>query len=467
MKADLSRDTFNPIKHFLRVIQQQGRVEIDADPNEQAAILIRYLQTLATDLIGPFGGPKGNGGFLLAWVNGTLYVNPGRYYVDGVLCELEPGPEIKNSDVVNLLKQAGLSNFAVPYYAQPDRRIDANSDPLPEAAALVYLDAWEHHVTAIEDGSIREVALGGPDTSTRSKVLSQVKVTPPPEGLSVDSCAVVRRDWAKWEEFLQPPDRGRLAARDNKAQATNDPCITPPTAGYRGAENQLYRVEIRTSGVCRQAGGAAEIQPKVATFVWSRENGSVLSAWDVSSNRIVLADPGRDAKLGFAPGDWIELTDDAHELNGQRGTLVKITAVEDNVLTIDEASADGPIDSSMFADNPKIRRWDSDGALAVEIPATNKGWIHLEDGVEIMFSATDGEYHAGDYWLIPARILGGVEWPMEGENQALLPPRGITHRYAPLGILRTQAQPPTGATAPPPEESVLESCLCTFDPLCS
>src|SRR5207244_4641171 len=40
--------------------------------------------------------------------------------------------------------------------------------PLPEKQGLylVYLDVWRRHVTALEDGYIREVALGGPDHGT-------------------------------------------------------------------------------------------------------------------------------------------------------------------------------------------------------------------------------------------------------------------------------------------------------------
>jgi len=40
MKADLTRDTFNPAKHYSRVMMQQGRVAVDADWNEQASILL-------------------------------------------------------------------------------------------------------------------------------------------------------------------------------------------------------------------------------------------------------------------------------------------------------------------------------------------------------------------------------------------------------------------------------------------
>ncbi len=66
MKGDFTRNTFDPEKHFLRVLMQQGRVQLDSDWNEQASILLHYLQTLATDLIGPYAGPVGdNWGFAI------------------------------------------------------------------------------------------------------------------------------------------------------------------------------------------------------------------------------------------------------------------------------------------------------------------------------------------------------------------------------------------------------------------
>jgi hypothetical protein len=33
-RGDFTRDTFNPLKNFSRVLMQQGRVQLDADWNE-------------------------------------------------------------------------------------------------------------------------------------------------------------------------------------------------------------------------------------------------------------------------------------------------------------------------------------------------------------------------------------------------------------------------------------------------
>ena len=42
---------------------QQGRLQLDADLNEQTAIVLDYLRTLAVDFIGPFGGHVHRAGF--------------------------------------------------------------------------------------------------------------------------------------------------------------------------------------------------------------------------------------------------------------------------------------------------------------------------------------------------------------------------------------------------------------------
>ena len=96
MKADLSRTTFNRLKHFSRVVAQQGRVQLDADWNEQSSIMLYQLRRLAADVIGPAGGPAGNLGFGLDALDASIAsgtadfsIGAGHYYVDGILCELD------------------------------------------------------------------------------------------------------------------------------------------------------------------------------------------------------------------------------------------------------------------------------------------------------------------------------------------------------------------------------------------
>jgi Family of unknown function (DUF6519) len=172
MKGDFTRDTFDPKKHRLRVLQQQGRVELDSDFNEQVSILLHRMQGSIEDLIGPYGGPEHRCGFevRLAEEGNNFRLGEGVYYINGMLCQ--------NESEVSYTKQ--------PDY-EPGR--------LEHGTYLVYLEAWERHVTAIEDESIREVALGGADTSTRSEVVWQVKL------LDFDE-DVLEDEWS-WRDFWE------------------------------------------------------------------------------------------------------------------------------------------------------------------------------------------------------------------------------------------------------------------------
>ncbi|MBL0163881.1 MAG: hypothetical protein IPP82_09645 [Xanthomonadales bacterium] len=480
MKGDFSRVTFDPRNHFSQVLLQQGRVTLDADPNEQGAILLHTLRTLARDLFGPYGGPVDGLGFGLsvdtADATPALIVGAGRYYVDGILCESDGCDYIDQPHHVPRAADGNAAGDALRTWLD-DR---GNSDAL----FWIYLDVWERHVTAIEHPSIREVALGGPDTCSRVQVIWQVRAL---ERAQFESGLKQRIEYnekrlkqtqsaverARLEALLTRLREGmalleadvskacavpllalgrdnlpELAARIDPGQRLDDPCITSPESGYRGAENHLYRVEIHQGN----ANGAK------ATFKWSRDNGSVVTRWLAAAGERLTVANSRD----FSAGQWVELSNDEDDLLGRAGPLFRIASVDADQLTIEGTPA-WLVDAS----NPKLRRWDQvalgdvqlDGGAVpvVESSATDPAWIDLEDGIQIRFAA-DCEYRSGDYWLFPARVATGkVEWPLDASGDALpQPPSGIEHHYAPLGFIR---QSDNG------EGFDLQSCACTVYPL--
>jgi Family of unknown function (DUF6519) len=114
----------------------------------------------------------------------------------------------------------------------------------------------------------------------------------------------------------------------------DDVCVTPPASKDRGAENQLYRVEIHHGSRDDKGNPAGNIDI-AASFKWSRDNGSVATMWlGVEGSDIQVANA-----RGFAPGNWVELSDDTHELLGNPGTLVQLVKVEGNALSVDPATA--------------------------------------------------------------------------------------------------------------------------------
>jgi hypothetical protein len=479
MKGDFTRDTFDPVKHFTRVLMQQGRVQLDADWNEQVSILLHYLQALVEDLVGPYGGPEDimenpdepdpkkrkiaqkRCGFDIALdsSDGTrdLKIGEGRYYVDGILCENKTWIDAKGRQ-------------RPTYYTQPDYPRDPMLNALPTGNFLVYLDVWERMLTSCEDGSIREVALGGPDTAARAKVVWQVKTWDTmPDGANIPKAPGAGKtweDWLKdpwpdWVETWQAPQRGLLKAKAKEDNSQNiDACAVPPDARYRGTGNQLYRVEIHT-------GGTPGENP---TFKWSRENGAVIiPIRKLEGAKAYLDHLGRDDRFGLKIGDWVEVVDDtiaSHVEPNKPGALAQVDQIDPLDMTV-ILKAPKDVTLPTYAENapghPLLRRWDHvqretteadepkpapDGALLIE----QNQWLMLEDGIQVYFAAPEKgahQYRTGDYWLIPARTAtGDVEWPKETDDQGqvimdsegrpiqkALPPHGVEHHYAPLWIV--------------------------------
>jgi len=467
VKGDFSRLTFAEENHYRRVLMQQGRVQIDADGNEQIAIEQHLAATTSADVIGQAGYPLGTlpngnpaGGFAIGLnAAGTdLTISPGRMYVDGLLVENDtPG--------ATLLTQPDMPGVTL-----------AALGATPPGIYVAYLDVWERLITTLDNPAIRDSALGGPDTSVRTKLVWQVKLAflqaTPGSGAPMPTCASAGEPWQS-----ATATTGMLAAGSG-APGSSLPCILPPETGYQRLENQLYRVEIHQPG-----------PDGTATFKWSRENGSVVAL--ISAPPAVGGAPppatvtapfwvtglNDDPSLGLQAGDWVELTDDSAELIVGRGTLyqVKTTPTDGQPVTITAATAP----TATLSLHPKLRRWDQTGTgLDQGITVTTAAPIPLEGGVQVQFSA--GTYQTGDYWLIPARTAtsvqqGFVEWPVDASsNPVPQPPLGIRHHYAKLGLVELTAAgtfAATGtATAPadcrlpfPPLTGLINGGCCTVD----
>jgi hypothetical protein len=452
MKGDNSRDTFLREKHYRTLRMQQGRVQLDADWNELADIEEALITGLGGDIVGsaavglpatPLGPPPspGQGGFAIGIAAGgtNLQITPGRYYVDGVLAELNP-------------PATGTTQL---FTAQPDLPLGSPPNPafLPQgnATQLVYLDVWQRHITSVEDPSIREAALGGPDTATRTQTIAQVKLLPAPGAACGTSVAA-------FDQLAKPTSPGQMAAQAVLPTGAASPCDIGTGGGFTGLQNQLYRVEIHQGGDL----------PGTLTYKWSRDNGSILFALSPAANPpsmlnplIVLQTAPPDDAHGFSVGQWVELLDDKIELQGRSGLMVKLTNVDGVNLTFDinnvfipdgskvplgAAPTGTPLGGIDLGAHAKLRRWDQSAGVttgSLPLPATN-AFVDLENGVQVRF-LSPGSYRTGDYWVIPARTaigsVSGVEWPVDMAGAPavavarLVAPRGIAHHYARLAMV--------------------------------
>ncbi|MEL7004394.1 MAG: DUF6519 domain-containing protein, partial [Bacteroidota bacterium] len=351
-RGDFTRDTYIPSKQFLRVFMQQGRVQVDADWNEQVSILIHYLQNLATDLIGPYGGPKNNCGFKIIPIPSDLTESIDDFIQDN-LNQIDESEKkrlkeqfsnLSNEEKPNFLISSGhyyvhgnlCQNQKWTFYSKQENYPFSNSDILEKGNIyLAYLDVWERHINFIEDESeitpnMREVALGKADTTTRSKLVWQVKVI----SISINAEEIqslidnLKKDPKELKNRLTEqkrvkPGTGKLKAAALKTTGTKpvEPCIISPDARYRGAENQLYRVEIHKPGEAGQA-----------TFKWSRENGSVVfpvrQGNDTTGTTLSLDHLGWDDRSSLSVGDWVELVDDTYTLQGQAEALRQVDSID-------------------------------------------------------------------------------------------------------------------------------------------
>jgi hypothetical protein len=252
MKRAVDRTTLEIRKRYGAVAKQQGRVQLDAAWNEAAGIDDRDLGRIALrDVIGRCGAPREAAGFAISAEGNTLVVGAGRYYVEGLLVENETG-----------------------------RWTDAPAQA-GGTLGIVYLDVWQREVSHLEDPSLTDVALAGPDTTSRDRTVWQVRVLPlvqPPEPKLGDR-ASCRTHFPEWDAVVASPE-GRMNAR---VHATTDPedssgMATP--GGYRGLENRLYRVEVHRPG---PGGGQG------ATFKWSRDSGGA-DGLKIGSDWVALED---------------------------------------------------------------------------------------------------------------------------------------------------------------------------------
>ena len=173
MKGDFSRIRFNPAKQYTSVLEQQGRVSVDADSNEECWIDDYLGRNETIDVIGPYGAPEHDAGFAISVSSNEILIGSGRYYVEGLVCE----------NLVN-----NLAYDSQPYLLDPSILDSTLLSELVQqggtSAIQVFLQVWQRLVTALDDPSLQEPALGQADTTARLGIVWRVvaNLVPPPEG---------------------------------------------------------------------------------------------------------------------------------------------------------------------------------------------------------------------------------------------------------------------------------------------
>ncbi|MBD0327060.1 MAG: hypothetical protein ICV68_11545, partial [Pyrinomonadaceae bacterium] len=513
MKGDFSRNTFNSRKRYSGVLMQQGRVQLDADWNEQLQIEHYRTETEAIDVIGRCGVPKKTDGFKLEIIKDDLAISVGRIYVDGLLCELEstfvPISFVQGQDQQAIVPFMLVDERA--YQAGQWLKVSADGQPpklvriteTDEAQSLLKLDQSIAAYRNQQNAGVQRIVTytsqpdyltpkfataADPDTGQPSKLkltdgtylaylhVWEEHITALDDPLiretalgGPDTATRIKNVWQvellPAANVIKDKNDGKPASCDTQYKEWND-LIAPSTGRMNARANFVedkknpcllppdsgyQRLENQLYRVEIQKGGPLG----TATFKWSRENGSILTTIEkVQGNTFTVTDVGKDEVLSFIAGGWAEIVDDEALQENTPYQLVHINRVDPAKREIELDALDPSFQTKKRL---KLRRWDHAGESIPDGLKTEAKWTSLEGGVEVYFHA--GEYRAGDYWLIPARTATGeIEWPpytIPNTKPIPQPPRGTRHHYCRLALVEVAKGVP----------AIVDDCRKLFPPL--
>jgi hypothetical protein len=351
----------------------------------------------------------------------TFWATGGRYYAKGLDVTLTPDGSDGAYSEVTFPPDAG---FTAP-----------NAGLVNDRQIVAYLEAWERLITRVEDKGILEQALGGLDTTVRSRALGQVKIARFDPAIAPDGDKVVAA-------FVNV-DRGaaELEVTTSPKVDDPDPCVMPEEGGYTGPDNRFYRFEVHLGG-----------DIGTAILKWSKNNGADLY------DAVLESGPSGEISLrgtnDITDGDLVELTNESHDLGDSAdasvrtagptfrpaerrvGTLYYVkTGTTSGVVVLLDLVTKNPVvlDATLFdpgGSEPKkiakIRRWH--GLLDTRPVGSPVSVFPLGDGIEVKLGGTG--FRAGDYWQYEARRLkDNANGPWKKS------PHGPERIFVPLALL--------------------------------
>jgi hypothetical protein len=494
MPGDRSRRTDGLRDSYTGVVAQQGRVTLDRDFNAEHGYLAGRIEAEACDVIGPCGTP--DNGFEIGILQtsppsppfwsppaplsppiehlGDFLIGPGTMYVGGQRAVLEARP-------------AGHP-VTYSYFDQPDL-IAREAGSVVEVIRnrgreLVFLALTEQEVGAVEDPDLLEVALGGPDTTQRLRLLRQVRretvqgpdcTTAWDEAVALwrarDGLILDARTMRLWPE-------ARLLVSFSGTGGAADPCDPIAQNGYLGAENQTIRVRISDTGT----GGSPSGQAKL---LWGYDNASFeYRAAPLASNPAMLTISPLPPDSFHIPqaGQAVEILrtvavlgsePDMTDPTGQRaitrcvarstGVVRRLTQPYGPVTPGDPSSyivLDEALPAEFLGDTTPLfmRVWQSE----IAFDASGDTVLLTDDvtgastGVEVTISLQKGDVLTlGAYWLLAVRPT---------TPQAVYPERLLTAPQPPDGP-RLWACPLAVIDWANIENPAITDCRIPFDPL--
>lgn len=315
MPSDRSRPPDPSSDAYTGVAMQQGRVLLDRDFNAERDILDYRDRVTARDEIGRCGTPDNGFGisamprFIVRAANAignlplnfsppinfsppasdyNLRIGAGTMYVGGLRVEFPA--------------HSGGTKAEYTYFAQPDWL--APDPPSAPKTEIVWLQLDEQEISATEDPDLLEVALGGPDTTQRLRLLRTVRRAAAEGSSCLSAWQALEAQWKAQGVAFD----GRSAMRAPTAQmqvaftqvaAASNPCDPVAAGGYLYSENQLIRVKWTPP-----AAGATQ-----GALLWGYDNASFIYRVSLGTtrNQLGLTRQPPDAYHFPGRGQYVEV----------------------------------------------------------------------------------------------------------------------------------------------------------------
>ncbi len=300
MPSDRTRASHDLPQRYKAVVMQQGRVILDRDFNAFEEIVDGLIAANALEAIGPCGTP--DDGFAIAIPTSgpsaslgpsasgqdpyDFLISPGTMYVGGQRVVLPaPGPNQP------LWSHSVQPDWVDPLQTDKDASIPPDSfsfggsysSPMRE---YVYLHVYEQEVSAVEDPDLLDVALGGPDTTQRVRLMWRVhrmavNATDPATALAAAAANFAARGLAlDTLKTMRLTQQVQIQVTPLSIPTSSSPCDSVAQGGYLGADNQLIRVQIVNDPVTN-----------TPQLLWGYDNASFLYRAQWTASQVVAQNP--------------------------------------------------------------------------------------------------------------------------------------------------------------------------------
>jgi hypothetical protein len=397
MSSDKARVSHDANQQYRTVVAQQGRVTLEADWNEAQQIASEEEQANLINIIGSSGTP--NDGYRVLETGKPpalpfdFSVQQGTMYVGGNRIVLPNEVQYNN-------QSEWLDRVGDPDWVDPS----IPNTPPPQKE-FIYLLLREQEVSAVEDSALRESALGGPDTTQRTRLVQQIVRSQTEENTCATALDFARKHWLTNgltfdSKTMLLKSAATLQVSFLESAIPPDPCDPEARGGYLGAENQLIRVQI----------SSVDLATNQYKLVWGFDNASFLyrGTADSTGKILKLQSPPVDDFHRPRTGQAVEVLRSAACLsNGEfiasaTGKVVTLSAPykpDKQEITLPTALPTPYLDSSQ---TPRLflRVWEE------EITFTPNNPVSLgKTGLQVTLRNPSQPFHIGDYWFFAVRPL--------------------------------------------------------------